>query len=382
MWRKPMKGSVARQEPKQRILFVDDELLVQRGIKRLLRQKHAPWSCVFAGSVDEALAIMDEMSVDAVISDIKMPGRDGFDLLAHLRNSPEFYDLPIVMLTGLDSPGLKSKALDLGATDLLNKPIKSDELMARIRSVLYIKQCQDTIKEQNAHLEQLVRQRTEALEATRLDMIWRLGKAAEFKSEETGDHVIRVGYFSRTLAEGLGLPREVCEMVFLTSPLHDLGKIGIPDRILQKPGGLDDMEWGIMKTHCHIGQELLTQSGHSGDLAMSANGTPIEEVLNRESNPFLAMAADIAGFHHEQWQGKGYPTGVQGEDIPIAARIVAVSDVYDALRSKRSYKAGLQHDDVLDIMRKENGVRFDPAVFAVFEESLVKFTAIHGEYHD
>jgi putative two-component system response regulator len=377
-----MEDSTVSQERNKKILFVDDDSHIHRGLNRLLKQQHVSWSYVFAGSVAEALAIMDEMSVDAVISDIKMPERDGFDLLCHLRNSAEFYDLPIVMLTGLDSPGLKSKALDMGATDLLNKPINPEELMARIRSVLHIKQCQDTIKEQNAHLEHLVRQRTEALEATRLDMIWRLGKAAEFKSEETGDHVIRVGYFSRTLAEGLGLSQEVCEMVFLTSPLHDLGKIGTPDRILQKQGGLDDAEWDIMKTHCRIGQELLSQGGHSGDSAISANGTPIEEVLNRESNPFLQMAADIAGFHHEQWQGGGYPYGVKGEEIPLAARIVAVSDVYDALRSKRCYKSGLLHNDVLGIMRKENGIRFDPAVFGVFERSLAKFTAIHEQYYN
>jgi len=371
-----MQGSTTEQK----VLFVDDDILIHKGIKRLLKQRRVEWGYLFANSVDEALAIMEETPIAAVISDIKMPGRDGFDLLQKLRDSKDFSDIPFVMFTGYGGPGLKNRALDMGATDLLNKPIDSEELMARIRSVLHLKKCQDIIKEQNAHLEQLVLQRTEALEATRLDMIWRLGKAAEFKSEETGDHVIRVGYFSRVLAKGLGLAKEICDMVFLTSPLHDLGKIGIPDRILQKEGGLDGAEWRIMQTHCSIGQELLTQGGHLRDPAMSTTGTPIEEVLNRESNPFLQMAAEIAGFHHEQWRGAGYPGGVKGEAIPLAARIVAVSDVYDALRSTRCYKSGLLHADVLGIMRKDNGIRFDPAVFAVFEKSQAEFTAIHEQY--
>ena len=301
------------KQAKQNILFVDDETQIHRAINRLLQQQQVNYQYGFAASVDEALAVMEEMEVDAVISDINMPGRDGLDLLSHLRNTSRWQDLPIVMLTGLNDPGLKSKALDLGATDLLNKPINPDELMARIRSVLYIKQCQDKIKEQNAHLEELVRQRTEALEATRLDMIWRLGKAAEFRDKETGNHVIRVGYYSRILAEKLGMSREDQEMIFLTSPLHDLGKIGIPDRILLKASHFNDEEWEIMKTHCTIGQELLAHSLLTREATFSSGGAKIQDVLSRESNPFLEMSAAIAGFHHEQWQGNGYPFGVQGK---------------------------------------------------------------------
>jgi len=241
------------------LLFVDDEPNVLRGIERLLRQRRAPWHCLYASGVNEALAILAEEHVDGVVSDIKMPERDGFDLLVTLRADDRFRDLPVVILTGLGDPGLKSRALDMGATDLLNKPVDPDELMARIRSVLHLKRCQDEIKHYTEELEELVRRRTAALAATRLDIIWRLGKAAEFRSEETGYHVIRVGFYAKVLAERLGLPRDEVETIFHTSPLHDLGKIGIPDSILLKPGPLDAREWELMQTHCRIGRDLLSQ---------------------------------------------------------------------------------------------------------------------------
>jgi putative two-component system response regulator len=332
-------------------------------------------------AINEAIDIIEEGDIDAIISDINMPGRDGFDLLTDLRHNSRWQDLPIVMLTGLDSSVLKSKALDLGATDLLSKPINPDDLLARIRSVLYIKECQDKIKQQNSDLEKLVRQRTQALEATRLDMIWRLGKAGEFRSEETGNHVVRVGYYSKILAQQLGWSREEQEMIFLTSPLHDLGKIGIPDRILLKAGKLNVDEWEIMKTHCAVGQELLTHDSILGFTTFNAVESKTLTAL-QEDNPFLTMAALIAGSHHEQWQGNGYPFAVQGEDIPLAARIVAVSDVYDALRSKRSYKPALQHEETLALMRQENGIRFDPVVFNAFEHCLPDFINIHHQYSD
>ena len=362
------------------ILFVDDDTNIHKGLNRLFVQQQVDWRYRFAAGVDEALDINEEGEVDAVISDIKMPVRDGFDLLVHLRHNSRWQDLPIVMLTGLENPVLKSQALDLGAIDLLNKPINPNDLLARIRSVLYIKDCQDKIKLHNIHLEELVRQRTEALEVTRLEMIWRLGKAAEFRSEETGNHVIRVGYYSKILAEQLGLPREVQERIFLTSPLHDLGKIGIPDRVLLKSGKLDSNEWEIMKTHCTIGQELLARSTVQRTSVFNTEENKMRKVLDSEDNPFLQMAADIAGFHHEQWQGKGYPFAVQGEEIPLPARVVAVADVYDALRSKRSYKTALQHEDTLALMRQENGIRFDPAVFSAFEQCLPRFIDIHHHY--
>jgi len=364
------------------ILFVDDDTNIHKGLNRLFKQQQVSWTYCFAVGVDEALDIIEQGNVDAVISDVKMPARDGFDLLTHLRNDSRWQDLPFVMVTRLDNPVLKSKALDLGATDLLNKPINPNDLLARIRSVLYIKDCQDKIKLQNRHLEELIRQRTEVLEATRLDVIWLLGKAAEFRSEETGNHIVRVGYYSRILAEQLGLAREEQELIFLTSPLHDLGKIGIPDRILLKGGKLNNEEWVIMKTHCTVGQELLAHTSALESSALRNGKDRTLAVLQREDNQFLTMAAEIAGFHHEQWLGNGYPFALKGEDIPLTARVVTISDVYDALRSKRSYKPALQHEETLVIMRKMKDSHFDPAIFSAFEQCSTKFNDIHSQFND
>jgi putative two-component system response regulator len=367
---------------KQNILFVEDDTRIHKGISRLFTLQQVPWGYSFATGVDEALELMQETEVDGVISDVKMPGRDGFDLLSHLRSTSRWQDLPVVMLTGMDNPGLKSKALDMGATDLLNKPINPEELLARIRSILHIKKCQDTIKMQNSHLDQMVRHRTEMLEATRLDMILRLARAAEFRHEETGNHVIRVGYYSKILAEGLGSDQHFSETIFLTSPLHDIGKIGIPDKILLKKGPLDHVEWEIMKTHCRIGMDLLSQKSLSLHFSTGLDNLISLKPANNLPNPLLRSAAEIAGFHHEHWQGKGYPFGVSGEEIPLAARIVAIADVYDALRSRRTYKFRMKHDDTLTIMRNENGTHFDPGVFDAFERALPLFMEIHHQYGD
>lgn len=364
---------------KQNILFVDDNINIHRGIDRLLRQKRVEYSFYFSSGVDEALVLMKEREIDAVISDIKMPGRDGFDFVRQLRKTPKWRDLPIVMLTGQDSPKLKSKALDAGATDLLNKPVNLEDLLARIRSMLCIKKRQDKLQQQKNDLEQVLRKRTETLESTQLDMIWRLGKMAEFRSEESGNHMIRVGHYSRILAEKLGLSYRDQEMIFMTSPLHDVGKIAIPDSILFKKGRLSSSEWETMQTHCIIGQKILAHQPEQGRPVCQGR-EHICESYEQENNPFLEMAADIAGSHHEQWLGGGYPRGLVREAIPLAARIAAVSDVYDALRSKRVYKAAISHTEALMIMGAENGIRFDPCIFNAFEQCLTTFQEIQHQY--
>jgi len=362
------------------ILFVDDDPSILRGVERLFRQSHVPWDYAFAGGADEALALLAGRAFDAMISDVRMPGRDGFELLSLLRNSAAWADLPIVMLTGMDNPNLKNQALDLGATDLLNKPVNRDDLFARIRSVLQLKRYQDIIKNQNSHLEELVRRRTESLAATRLEMIWRLARAAEYKSNETGNHVIRVGHYAKILAERLGLDSETVEMIFLTSPLHDLGKIGIPDKILMKTGALSAEEWQIMQGHCAIGQELLSRPPSPGRLPELVLALPVRESAEAEENPSLQMAAEIAGCHHEQWAGGGYPRGLRGEEIPLAARIVAVADVYDALRNRRTYKPGLGHVETVALMTQNSGSHFDPDIFAVFLSCQEQFQKIHQRF--
>ena len=360
------------------VLFVDDEIKIRKGINRLFQQFQVPWTYSLADGVDEALEILQEQEVDAVVSDLRMPDRDGLELLSFLRNNPLWSDLPVIILTGIGNPALKSQALDMGATDLLSKPVNPDELLARIRSALHIKKCQDIIKMQGAHLDELVLQRTETIAAIQLDLVWRLGNAAEFRSNETNHHVVRVGHYSKIIAEKLGMEKDFIDLIFLASPLHDLGKITVPESILLKNGPLTYEEWKIMKTHSRNGQEML----NTKTFAQAPTGRALNEILHKEGNTFLDMAADIAGAHHEQWNGSGYPHGKRQEEIPLSARIVIISDVYDALRSNRTYRLGIGPGETLELMRLENNCRFDPDIFAIFEQSLADFQDIHHQYRD
>lgn len=364
------------------ILFVDDERSVLDALRRALRGQRDVWDLHFAQSVDEALDKSRAIDFDAVVTDAAMPGRDGLDLLKTLQGSAETRDIPIVMLTGLDDVDLKRRAMELGAIDLLNKPIVSEDLVARLRSVLRLKSCQDRLKEHNELLERQVRRRTLELERSRLEIIWRLAKAGEFRDEQTGNHVVRVGAFSMALAEELGLSSEFVEMIFLTSPLHDIGKIGVSDTTLLKNGPLTAAEWVVMKQHCKIGYEIL-QRDPSGlaefqywrrDDANPQHG-PLE-------NPFLKQAALIALNHHERWDGGGYPNGLQGEQIPLEARIVTIADVYDALSHARPYKPAYPEEQVISIMNEEAIWRFDPRVFAAFQQIQGRFREINHELAD
>jgi len=366
----------------QELLFVDDDILILNGINRLFRQHKVPWKHTLARGVDDALAVLQHKAVDAVISDISMPVRNGLELLDTLRSSKEWKDLPVVMMTGMNNPELRSKALNLGATDLLYKPILPMDLLARIRSVLHAKRYNDEIKLKNSHLLHLIQKHNETLESTRLEMIWRLARAAEFRSNETGFHIIRVGYYAKFLSESIGMDKAFTERIFLTSPLHDLGKIGIPDSILLKEGRLSESEWEIMKTHCTIGEDLLKSDCFDQDNNLTAMDFSISKNFNKDHNPFLQMGAEIAAGHHEQWNGTGYPYGKKQNEIPLSARIVTICDVYDALRSKRAYKPEMKHDETIALMRNESSCRFDPAIFLAFERSLSDFRDIYHQYKD
>ena len=364
------------------ILFVDDEPAVLRSMCRLVRQRRPEWRTHSANGVTEALVKLESVSFDAVISDIKMPGRNGFDLLYRLRNDEKTLGIPVVMVTGLSDHDLKRKALEQGATDLLNKPVDSDELLARIGSALQLKVYQDKIKSQNEVLEQKVHERTFALEDARIDLVWRLGKAGEYRDSETGNHVIRVGYYCRTIAEAMGMDREFTELLFLTSPLHDIGKIGIPDSILLKAGRLSDNEWVIMRQHCQIGAELL---GNRKSDSLFHNSLPSqsgEEDAVSCINPFLDMASTIALSHHERWQGTGYPHGLKADNIPIAARIVLLADIYDALFSERPYKPAYSEDEVLSVMATMASDHFDPEVYLAFQRMQRSFSEIRVDLKD
>ncbi len=367
---------------KPRVVFVDDDPSFLDGLRRILRLHHEGWEMTFVTSVDDALRCLETTTVDTVVADVQMPGRTGFDLLHAISRSPVFCRVPVIMMTGASERDFKRRALDEGATDLLSKPIDADDLTARIRNALRLKTYQDEIRTQNETLERKVVERTQALNESRLDLIWRLGRVAEFRDEQTGNHIVRVGSYCRILAESLGMPREFADMIFLTSPLHDIGKIGIPDGILLQPRKLTPAEWTIMRRHCVIGADILRQDvwRWSPFAAVSEVGSP--DATDGKRNPFLAMASSIALTHHEWWDGTGYPQKLAGDTIPIASRIVAVADVYDALSSERPYKPAFAEDTVLGMMKEKVGSHFDPAVYGVFERSLDAFREIRGRFTD
>jgi putative two-component system response regulator len=355
--------------PKPKLVCVDDEPLILDILTRMVRLRGLDWSVKsFTDSV-AAWEFLRGGDVDVVVTDVSMPKLSGPELVKLLRANEATRDTPVVVVTGLHEASLKRQVLDLGATDLLGKPIQPDDLIARLKSALRLKQCQDALKRQNELLEQTVNQRTRQLQASRIEIIWRLAKAAEFRDEQTGSHVLRVAHYSRIVAEALGQTRRFVETLFLSAPLHDLGKIGIPDAILHKPGELTEDERRQMRMHCEIGERILSQPNNAKQLMAFSGATCPDEVFFSNEDPVLQMAREIAACHHEHWDGRGYPRGLAGPAIPLSARITAIADVYDALTSARSYKAAHDSEGALQMIAAESGKHFDPAVCGAFLRS-------------
>ncbi len=282
-----------------------------------------------------------EHQPDLVLLDLRMPGRDGFAVLEDLAAlaADERY-LPVLILTGDASAGVKVRALSLGAKDFLAKPFDVEEVLLRIRNLLETRSLYRSLEEQNAALECRVRERTRALEETELEVLERLSAAAEFRDDDTGQHTQRVGELAARLAGAIGLPAAQVELIRLAAPLHDVGKIGVPDSVLLKPGKLTPAEFEVMKAHTLVGARLLS-GGRSA---------------------LVTMAERVARSHHERWDGLGYPDGLSGEQIPIEARIVAVVDVLDALSHARPYREAWPMAKVLDLIRAGRGTHFDPTL--------------------
>lgn len=348
------------EELSGRLLFVDDDQLLLDLFARMLQEQ--PWRGHFCTSVDEALRVLQEQPIDAVISDIRMPERDGFELLAEIRRSERTRNIPVIVITGDSDRALKRQALDLGATDLLNKPISREELFARIRSALRLKRYQDQLSHQVEELDSRVRERTRQLEASHREIVWRLAKAAEYRDDQTGYHVVRVAVLSRLLAEGIGKDQTFQDLIFLTSPLHDIGKLGIPDSILLKEGKLNAAERRLMEQHCIMGAEILSQEPSAISVSSLRGGEMVLHRGARTANPLLDMAASIALGHHERWDGTGYPRRLAGQQIPLECRIVAMADVFDALTSWRPYKPPLPDQEAMEMIVRSSGTHFDPAI--------------------
>jgi putative two-component system response regulator len=366
-----------------KILFIDDDENFLAAMKRIIALEKYPWQVTFRSSALDAFSSEDLSDYDVILSDMMMPERDGFWVIEQLQKNPETSSIPVIVLSGNGEGHLKHKALIKGATDFLNKPIQPDDLYARIHSALRLKGYQDELKRRNKILEKEVLRRTQQLEFSHMEIIWKLAKAGEFRDEQTGFHVARVGYFSRLLAQKAGLPVSEVDMIFITSPLHDIGKIGVPDYLLHKPFPFLETETIEMHRHCEYGVRILLESSAEeiqifqdllhGQIAFSPDDHP--------RNLYLEKAAEIVLSHHENWDGSGYPHGTKGFDIPVAGRIVAIADSYDAFRSVRPYKPAYSEEEAYKFINNESGHRFDPNLVEIFNQSREEFQLIWNKFH-
>lgn len=363
-----------------RILFVDDDENILAGLERMLRPQRGTWDMRFVGSAEQALAELAAQPFDVVVSDVGMPGMDGFALLLAIRESERTRDIPFIVLTGMAESDIKRRALELGATDLLTKPVSREDLAARLRNALRLKARQDEVNDLNESLEEKVRERTVELQHLQHDIIWRLAKAAEYRDEETGNHVMRVACYSQVLAQELAAPADFVQHLFLTSPLHDVGKIGISDSILLKPGKLSADEFLAMQRHCAIGAAILREYPKGIQPFLLWRAMTSSQPVSVQRNPILEMASSVAMTHHERWDGKGYPKGLCNEAIPLEGRIVGLADVFDALSLARPYKPSYPEERTLAIIREEAGHHFAPDVYAAFERQIERFRWIRTVY--
>lgn len=323
----------------------------------------------------EAVAALFREDPDVLILDLMMPHVSGLDILQTVRGIPRFRRLPVIVITAAEQRETKTKALELGATDFLPKPVDAEDLILRVRNTLELKSYQDS-------LEEKVLARTAELTRSREDVIHCLARAAEYRDNETGNHVIRVGRYVGLVAGRLGMDAETSHMMELASTLHDMGKLGIPDAILRKPGPLTGEERTVMKDHCEFGAEICTPNREIVQESFFAHIVTGAMMLSGSASPLLQMASRIALTHHERWDGTGYPRGLKGEEIPIEGRITAVADVFDALSSKRPYKEPFPLDKCFGIIEEDAGKHFDPQVARVFLSVKDEVVAVHGAYQD
>lgn len=344
------------------IQLVDDD----RGNTRLLEAhlRAGGYALMTAHSGEECLEQLKTRLPDLILLDIMMPGLSGFEVAARLKADARTKTIPIIMVTALDDRDSRLKALHAGAEEFLTKPIDRSELSVRVRNMLQLKAYQNFLADHNRLLEAQVAERTRELFAAYKDTILTMVRAAEFKDEDTGAHVQRISYYCRDMAEELGLNAEFCDEIFYASPMHDIGKIAIPDAVLLKPGGFTPEEWSVMKTHAVFGAKILEKG----------------------SSPYTRMGSQIALNHHERWDGSGYPGGLRGEAIPFAARLMNIADQYDALRSKRPYKPVFSHAKTIEIITAGDGrtlpTHFDPQVLDAFGRCAARWQEIYHAHSD
>jgi len=345
------------------ILLIDDNqenlLLLQRMLKSLSKTGSVDTICFTEPQA--ALTWCGSHEPDICVVDYNMPGMDGICFITEVRKLPGFKGIPLVMITGTSDGQVRQRALTSGATDFLTRPVDPTEFKTRLDNLLSLRMSLVNPLhkvERLAHDMELLARQT--LEREHEQIIFKLSQLSLWRDEETGNHMHRVAHISRLIAQELGYDDQFCDMIYLAAPMHDIGKVGIPDKILLKPGKLTADEWEVMKTHTTIGFEVLKDS----------------------SSPLLRMGAEIAHSHHEKYSGHGYPQGLAGEKIPIVGRIVAVADELDALLSVRPYKKAWNPNDVLEQMRRERGKHFDPDCIDVMLRRIDAILAIQSKFAD
>lgn len=347
------------------ILIVDD---LPQNIE-LLEAYLAPqgYEILTASNGAEALEKLASHPVDLILLDVMMPGIDGFEVARRVRQNDTMRLLPIILVTALHETEDRIKGIEAGCDDFISKPVDKSELVARVRSLLKVKAYNDLLSGYQKELESEVAKKTEEIKDTlkqlkeaSLETIHRLSLAAEYKDEDTGAHIVRMSHYCAAIASQMGLDEHTVETILYAAPMHDIGKIGIEDKVLLKPGKLDATEWEIMKQHALIGAKIL-------------KGSDAE---------FIKMGEIIARSHHEKFDGSGYPEGLKGTQIPIAGRIAAVADVFDALVSKRPYKEAFSVEKSFSIIKEGRGGHFDPQVVDAFFAIQDEILAIKKQYSD
>ena len=350
--------SILRRQRK--VLIVDDESTGRTILAKIIQQAEEDVSVDSFDNPLEALQWLDHNHPDLIITDYRMPDINGVELIKQIRSKPSCQDIPIMMITVVSEKSVRYDALEAGATAFLTRPIDQIECRTSCRNLLKLHEQQSIIQDRADWLARQVEVATQQIVSREHETLLRLAKAGEYRDEVTGNHVVRMAKYSRQIAEALGLSEKECDEIEYAAPMHDIGKIGIQDKILLKPDKFEPEEWVNMQQHTLIGHSILSNS----------------------QSRYIQTGSIIALNHHERFDGSGYPNGISGKDIPLVARIVAVADVYDALVSVRPYKKSWEIKDAQDYLHKQAGTQFDPICVEAFFERLDNITAIQKTFSD
>ena len=385
LMRAPVDSAIVRETKdfvrQAKVMIIDDEMLVIKVVKRYLSAEGYA-NFVMVDDSRQALEKIWEEQPDVILSDIHMPEVSGLDILRARQKNAKLTSIPVLILSGSSGNEVMREALELGATDFLAKPVDPYALSLRVQNALIVKSHHDHLARYALDLEEQVSRRVKQLEDSREQIVHCLARAAEYRDNETGEHIIRVGKYCRVIAEELGFPEKYCREIELGAQLHDVGKIGIPDSILLNPGRLTSEEFDVMKAHCGVGLEIMEPLSQQDGERVRSHASSGGFIMESVDSPMLQLAASIARTHHEKWDGTGYPEKLAGEAIPIEGRICCVADVFDALCSERPYKPKFPLKKCLEIMLSERGTRFDPKVLDAFFARFAEIEEIRQTYND